>query len=271
MAVLNSNPEILLRKRKDKDRKRLQKQEEAQERIKKSQQLKKAQKNNFIRAETLVSRYKANELERKRISKISSKNEESPLISEDGETKLLFVIRTPNHVKGLTIPVKARQILAVLKLQDTDTGVFVKATPTTMSLLNLIAPYIIVGRPSLSSIRQLFQKRARIISPQAEEGEEKKPMRLDNNQLVEDKFGDSLGLVCIEDIIHELLSLSDNFVAITSWLLPFKLNAPVNGWGPQAKLARLLYEEANKKSISLSKDFKIKEVEDIDSIIAQQN
>lgn len=98
-----------------------------------------------------------------------------------------------------------------------------------------------------------------------------KIIKLDNNQLVEDKFGNDLGLICIEDLIHEISQLSDNFNNITNWLLPFQLNAPVNGWGPQAKLARLVKADENKQKISLAQDFKLQEVEDIDKIIDEQN
>lgn len=97
-----------------------------------------------------------------------------------------------------------------------------------------------------------------------------KVVKLDNNQVVEDKFED-LGLICIEDLIHELINLTDNFIPITSWLLPFKLNAPVNGWGPQAKLARLQYANDHKVEVSLAQDYKLKEVEDFDAVIDQQN
>lgn len=171
-----------------------------------------------------------------------------------------------------------------------NTGTFVKADSQTMDSLKFIAPYVLVGQPSLTSIRKLFQKRARIMVPDEEQEQEKttneqeagqledsesetkqKIIKLDNNQLVEDKFGNDLGLICIEDLIHEISQLSDNFNSITNWLLPFQLNAPVNGWGPQAKLARLLKADENKQKISLAQDFKLQEVEDIDKIIDEQN
>lgn len=287
MAVLNSNPEVLLRKRKDADRKRLEKQEQAREKLVKQKTLrKKVAQNKFIRAETLVSNHKSNELEKKRIrnltkktarSRISASSEDAEEEEEDSEYRLLFIIRVPNHTKGVKIPSKANKVLNVLKLTQVNTGVFVRANNLTYALLNLIAPYVIVGKPTLSSIRKLFQKRACILTydeseeTTTEQGKIAKVTKLDNNQLVEDKFGDSLGLICIEDLIHEITNLSDNFISITSWLLPFKLNQPVNGWGPQAKLAKLIHSEENKKSISLSQDFKLQEVEDIDSIIDQQN
>lgn len=275
MAILNSNPEILLRKRKNADRKRLEKQEQAREKLQKQKNLKKKQaQSKFIRVETLISNHKSNELEAKRIKSINKKHQAIGIsqqfdINQD-ESKLLFIIRISLHTKGIKLPNKARKILTILKLNQVNTGIFLKVNSSTLELLNYVAPYIIIGQPSLNSIRKLFQKRACINTVDEETGE-LKITKLDNNQLVEDKFGDSLGLICIEDIIHEFLSLSDNITTINSWLLPFKLNPPVNGWGPQAKLAKLLHKSENVTKVSLSRDYKLQEVEDIDSIIDQQN
>lgn len=295
MAILNSNPEVLLRKRKNADRKRIEKQEQIRERQLNKNKLKKKNQNKFIRAETLVSNHKSNELERKRIKSLIKKQKQTQqqqesAAADSGDAKLLFLIRIPNHTKGLKLPSKVYKILKDLKLTSVNTGTFVKADSQTMDSLKFVAPYVLVGQPSLTSIRKLFQKRARIMVPDEEQEQEKttneqeagqledsesetkqKIIKLDNNQLVEDKFGNDLGLICIEDLIHEISQLSDNFNSITNWLLPFQLNAPVNGWGPQAKLVRLLKADENKQKISLAQDFKLQEVEDIDKIIDEQN
>ncbi|EDK45025.1 ribosome biogenesis protein RLP7 [Lodderomyces elongisporus NRRL YB-4239] len=284
MAVLNSNPEILLRKRKNADRKRLEKQEQIRDKIAAAKKLKLQQKKKkFIRAETLLSNQKSNEIERKRIKNISKKlkklNETESIsegggkVKDQGDYKLLFLIRIPNHTKGLKIPKKAFQVLQVLKLTESNTGVFIKANSSTIKLLGLIAPYVIIGQPSILSIRKLFQKRARFKTiEQDEETKEdvEKVVKLDNNKVVEDKFEDD-GMICIEDLIHEIVTMGPNFLKITGWLEPFKLNQPVHGWGPQAKLARLIYDNDHKVSISLAQDYKLQEVEDIDLVIDQQN
>lgn len=274
MAVLNSNPEILLRKRKNNDRKRLEKQEQARQR-----QLEQKKKNDqhskkFIRAETLVSNYKSNELENKRIKHITKfEKQQADKISQgkedDESAKLLFIIRIPDHTKGLKIPSKARKVLRLLRLNKPNTGVFVKLTPATTPLLKLISPYIVAGKPSLNSIRKLFQKRA-CISVIDEETKAPRIAKLDNNGVVEDKFGDDMGYICIEDLIHELASLGENFKTVSNWILPFKLNAPVSGWGPQAKLAKLQYSNDHQRKISLAGDAKLNEI-DIDQFIDEQN
>lgn len=283
MAVLNSNPEILLRKRKNNERKKLEKQEQAKQRKLDQQKRKKsASANKFIRPETLISNHKSNELENKRIKQILRfEKQQNQRISHkqelNDESKLLFIIRIPNHTKGLRIPTKAKNILQLLRLQTVNTGVFVKSTPKTQPLLRLISPYIVAGNPSLNSVRKLFQKRACIqvededFEGELEEGESKptKSIKLDNNQVIEDKFSE-FGIICIEDIIHEFLVLGSNFKLLSNWLLPFKLNEPIQGWSPRAKLAKLQYENEHKRKISMAGNAPLIEI-DIDQFIEEQN
>lgn len=268
MAVLNSNPEIVLRKRKDADRKRIEKQDAA--RVMKEKRGRKipVKSDKFLRAEVLAARATANKIEEKRLDNILKHEQAKASISTQKETatKLVFIIRIEKQNKAVKIPTKALNVLKVLRLEEANMGVFVKLTPTIEPVLKLISPFIVVGSPSLASVRHLFQKRACI--PSSEEGEA--PVKLDNNQAVEDKFGDDLGLICIEDIIHEITTLGENFKAVTLWLAPFNLTAPVNGWGPLAKLAKLRYEEEHKKSITLAGHAKLEEI-DIDRFIEEQN
>lgn len=275
MAVLNSNPEVLLKKRKDKDIKRLQKQEEAKAREQAKIKKLKAKSKKFIRPETLISNHKSKFLEHKRVQNInshearnSSKNgssndntKQNQKSSQDEDEKLLFVVRIPNFTKGLKIPNKPQQILKLLRLENVNNGVFMKLSSNTRPLVKLIEPYVVYGCPSLQSIRQLFQKRSNI------KDAEGNVIKLDNNQLVEDQFED-IGVICIEDIIQELCNLSENFKDITNWLMPFKLNLPVVGFGPQSKLAKLKLKQH--KNVSLSGSINLHEV-DIDKVIEEQN
>ncbi|EGV66580.1 ribosomal-like protein [Yamadazyma tenuis] len=269
MAILNSNPEVLLRKRKDKDRKRLEKQEQAQQRELEKLKKQKIQSKKFIRAETLVSNHLSKQLESKRVKNITkfenqkSNNTISSTSTNIEDEKLIFVIRIPNHVKGVKIPNKASKVLRVLRLETVNNGMFMKLNETTKPLLKLIHPYVVYGTPSIQSIRQLFQKRGSI------KDEEGKIIKLDNNELVENKF-EEVGIICIEDLIQELCNLSENFLDITSWLIPFKLNLPVSGYGPQSKLAKLKLAQQSKRNVSLNGNISLKEV-DIDKLIDEQN
>lgn len=264
MAVLNSNPEVLLRKRKNADRKRVEKQDAL--RLKKESQIKKKSvpTDKFIRAEKLVMRNRATMIENKRVDNVLKYEQKQMrlLASKDEEPKLVFIIRIPTQNKAVRMPEKALAVLQVLRLTEENMGVFVKVTPTVVPVLKLIAPYIVVGKPSLASVRQLFQKRACV--PQNEE-----VTKLDNNQLVEDHF-EELGFICVEDLVHEVVSLGEGFKAVTQWVEPFKLTAPINGWGPLAKLARLQYANELKRKTTLAGHVTLEEI-DIDKFIAEQN
>lgn len=265
MAVLNSNPEVLLKRRKDADRKRIQKQDELRQRKEDRARKNVVPKEKFIRAETLAMRNRASSLENKRVENVLKHERKQILAAKESDPKLVFVIRIENPNKALRVPQKAQAVLDVLRLTKPNVGVFVKLTPGVLPVLKLVAPYIVVGKPSLASVRQLFQKRACVPS-----GEEEGLTKLDNNQAVEDKFGDDFGFICIEDLVHEIVTLGDQFKTVTQWVAPFKLTAPVNGWSPLAKLARMKYADDTKKKVSLAGHANLEEI-DIDKFIDEQN
>ena len=41
-------------------------------------------------------------------------------------------------------------------------------------------------------------------------------------------------VICIEDIIHEILTVGPNFKQVSNFLWPFKLNNPNGGWRKKA-------------------------------------
>lgn len=307
---LNSDPEILLRKRRNADRTRLEKQEFARQR---QEQRKKEQiknKKKFIRAESLVANSLATSREKERIKRISKlehkklkgdvshlpseKNfflkvtekpqseETDDLIDEDeedgferekvaynGEEQLLFVLRVKGPVAA-SIPHKAYRILSTLRLEEVNTAVFIKLTETTFSLLKIIAPYVIVGKPSLKSIRSLIQKRSKIVYKREDE-EEAKEIILNDNNIVEEKLGDC-GVICIDDIIHEIATLGENFTKCNFFLQPFKLNREVSGFSSLNKLKKLEQREVEKKTRKVSNASTAPIVQiDIDALIAKIN
>ncbi|KAH3900447.1 Rlp7p SCDLUD_003429 [Saccharomycodes ludwigii] len=298
---LNSNPEILLRKRRNADRTRLEKQALANKKQQLARSKKSAGKNKFIRAETIVATTLATTREKERVKRISklehkksrketehipsdrdfilkitevepTEENKDGLIKEkieyDGKECLLFVIRIRGPV-AVKMPRKVFTILKLMRLLELNTGVFVKLTTQVYSLLKLISPYIIIGKPSLASIRSLIQKRSRIMY--AREGEEPKETILNDNSMVEEKLGDQ-GIICIEDIIHELSTLGESFSKCAFFLLPFSLNREVSGFGALSSLKKLKLREKNNKLLENSNSSTAPIVEvDIDAFISRLN
>lgn len=307
---LESNPEVLLRKRRNADRTRLEKQELARLRNEKNLKTKQKNKKRFIRMETIAANTLATGREKERIKRISklelkkAKNEVDHLPSDrdfilkiteraeeendheednedevdnlirektvyDGKDTLLFVIRVkgPNAVK---IPHKAFKILTLLRLVDLNTGVFVKLTKTVYPLLRLIAPYIVIGTPSLQSIRSLIQKRSKIMYKRKDDTQEREIILNDNN-IVEEKLGET-GIICVEDMIHEINSMGEAFQQVNFFLLPFKLNREVSGFSSLNKLKKIQQKESDEKNRQFSNSTIAPIIQvDIDSMIAKLN
>lgn len=49
---------------------------------------------------------------------------------------------------------------------------------------------------------------------------------LSNNLVVEKALGESTGIICIDDLVHELHTVGAHFDAVATFLWPFRLTAP---------------------------------------------
>ncbi|KGG52463.1 hypothetical protein DI09_16p170 [Mitosporidium daphniae] len=170
----------------------------------------------FKRAEDYAKEYIAKEREAitmKRESKASGK------IYVPAESQLAFVVR----IKGINkLSPKPRKILQLLRLIQINNGVFVRLTAATKKMLHLVEPYIAYGNPNLKSVKELIYKRGhgRI---------DKQRVALTDNKLIEAALG-HLGIVCIEDLIHEIFTVGPAFKAANQFICPFKLSSPNGGF-----------------------------------------
>jgi len=137
----------------------------------------------------------------------------------EGEPKLAFVIR----IRGINgLHPRPRKILQLLRLRQINNAVFIRLNKATLSMLRLVEPYVAWGYPNLKSVRELVYKRgyAKIRGQR---------IRIQSNDTIERSLG-SKGLVCVEDVVHELYTVGKNFKTATSFLWPFKLSSPNGGW-----------------------------------------
>ena len=87
------------------------------------------------------------------------------------------------------------------------------------------------GRVSLKTVRDLILKRGFTMAAGASlPGEEgggggRRRVALTNNQLVEERLGKA-GLVCIEDVVHEIATVGHRFKDAAQFLCPFELFRP---------------------------------------------
>ncbi|XP_006926607.1 60S ribosomal protein L7-like 1 [Pteropus alecto] len=129
------------------------------------------------------------------------------------EHSLAFVVRI-QRINGVSLMVK--KTIAKLRLKKIFSGVFVKVTPHTIKMLRVVEPYVTWGFPNLKSVRELILKRG-----QAKV--KNKIIPLTDNTVIEEHLG-KFGVICLEDLIHEIAFPGKNFQAISGFLCPFHLS-----------------------------------------------
>ncbi|KAL4943131.1 hypothetical protein BDV06DRAFT_146181 [Aspergillus oleicola] len=209
-------PETLLKKRKSQEQARAVVREEAE---KKKKANKEKRSVIFKRAESYVKEYRDAEREKIRLAR-AARQEGNFYVPE--EPKLIFVVR----IKGINkIAPQPRKILQLLRLLQINNGTFVKLTKATQEMLTIINPYVAYGYPNLKSVRELVYKRGygKI---------DKQRVALTDNQIIEEHLG-KYGIVCMEDLIHEIYTVGPNFKQANNFLWPFKLSNPTGGFRPR--------------------------------------
>jgi large subunit ribosomal protein L7e len=135
------------------------------------------------------------------------------------QAKLAFVVR----IRGINgVSPKIRRILQLLRLRQIHNGTFVKLNKATLAMLQLVAPYIAWGYPNLKTVRELVYKRGfgKV---------DKQRVALTANSIIEQVLGESTGIVCMEDLIHEIVTVGQHFQAANNFLWPFKLQSARGG------------------------------------------
>ncbi|WVF67936.1 hypothetical protein IAT40_002698 [Kwoniella sp. CBS 6097] len=209
-------PETLLKKRRTNEATREAKLAAAAE-AKKARQAKR--KVIFKRADEYVKEYVQHEKEEIRLKREARKTGDFYV---EAQPKVYFVVR----IKGISkIAPKPKKILQLLRLLQINNGVFIRVTKATTQMLNLVNPYITYGEVNLKAIRELVYKRG-----YAKVDGQRIPIT--DNTIIEKQLG-KFGIICIEDLVHEIATCGPNFKQVTSSLWPFKLSNPNGGWRPR--------------------------------------
>lgn len=92
----------------------------------------------------------------------------------------------------------------------------------TINMVRKVEPYITYGFPSRKTVSDLIYKRGfgKV------DGQR---IPLTDNAIVEKVLG-KYGIVCVEDLIHEILTCGPHFKEANNFLWPFKLNSPRQGF-----------------------------------------
>lgn len=188
-----------------------------QKRTERIKRLKKAKTHHkFRRAESFVMGYLKAERTSKRIRQTilrTNVTEQSAKAAADTNHKLLLVMR---HAGKKIFDKTTSEIFKTLRMGQRHNAVFLENNKENQLLLRVIEPYVVYGFPTLSTIRELlFKKGFASIDG--------KKTAIQSNTMVEEQLGDK-GVICLEDIIHEIYTVGPNFAAVNEFLCAFMVN-----------------------------------------------
>jgi len=173
-------------------------------------------KEVFKRAEKYVKEYRQLERDEIRLKHVAKTTGNFYVPSE---AKLAFVVR----IKGINgVSPKVRKVLQLFRLLQINNGVFVKLNKATINMLRIVEPYIVYGYPNLKTVKELIYKRG-----YAKVNHQRVPIT--SNAIIESALGNK-GIICIEDLVHEIFTVGNHFKTASNFLWPFKLNTPTGGW-----------------------------------------
>ncbi|CAN0901078.1 60S ribosomal protein L7-1 [Linum grandiflorum] len=207
-------PEIVLKKRKHK--------EESIALTRKNQLelgghgLKKRKVQDIKRPEQFIKEHRDKELDlirmKQRIKRPKSSKSALPT------SKLLFVVR----IQGKNdVHPTVKKILYKMNLSKVFDGVFMKANEGVFRLLQKVEPYVTFGYPSVKTVTELIYKKG------SGKKDNQRVALIDNN-IVEQALG-KYGMLCLEDIVHEITNVGQHFKEVNSFLGSFSLNKPKQG------------------------------------------
>jgi len=183
--------------------------------LKKKKALKAKRGVIYKRAMAHAKEYRAKERDEIRLRRMAKRDGNFYV---PAEAKLAFVIR----IRGVNqVSPKVKKALQLLRLRQINNGVFVKLNKSTLNMLRLVEPFIAWGYPNLKTIRDLVYKRGfGKVNHQR--------IAISNNEVIEEVLG-SCGIICVEDLIHEIFTVGENFKKASNFLWPFKLSNPTGG------------------------------------------
>ena len=90
-----------------------------------------------------------------------------------------------------------------MRLRQIHNGTFVKLNKATVQLLRLVEPFVTFGYPNKATIAKLIYKRGFL----KDNGSR---IPIENNEQIEKLLG-KFGIMCMEDLIHEIANCGPHF------------------------------------------------------------
>lgn len=205
-------PETLLKKQK-RNKKAEETRQQNADKVKK--QRKTQRKEILKRAQTYLKEYQN---QQKTTTFLKRQAERLGNFYVEPEAKLAFVVR----IRGLKeMRPKVKKVLQLLRLRQINNGVFLRINKATLNMLRICEPYITWGYPNQKTVSEIIYKRgfAKVKGQR---------IPITSNAVIEQSLG-TKGLICMEDLVHEIYTVGPNFKEASNFLWPVKLNSAKGG------------------------------------------
>ncbi|XP_018592451.1 60S ribosomal protein L7-like 1 [Scleropages formosus] len=219
--VIKLVPENLLKKRKAY---LAIKATQAKQALECKRKIQKFQPLKFKRLEEFLYNQKRKQRDETRIRR--AKNRPAPPMPP-AKNRLAFVVRI-RQIQGVSV--KVMNVIQMFRLRKIFSGAFIRISKASMNMLKVVEPYVAWGYPNLKSVRELILKRGK-----AKINKQKVP--LTDNTIIEEHMG-KYGIICLEDLIHEIYSVGPHFRAANNFLWPFHLSVARHAARDKAGLLR---------------------------------
>eukprot|EP01017_Pseudomicrothorax_dubius_P030739 TRINITY_DN3859_c0_g1_i1.p1 TRINITY_DN3859_c0_g1~~TRINITY_DN3859_c0_g1_i1.p1 ORF type:complete len:269 (-),score=99.27 TRINITY_DN3859_c0_g1_i1:124-930(-) len=173
-------------------------------------------KQYLSRAETHHKEYLATE--RKAIDERRQARANGSFFVQE-EPRVFLVIR----IRGISnLSPTVRKILQLLRLRQLHNATLIRVNKATINMLRRVEPFVAYGFPSRQLISDLIYKRGYVRV-------NKQRTPISRNEIIEAHLGKH-GIICVEDLIHELVTCGPHFKEANNFLWPFKLTSPRKGF-----------------------------------------
>ena len=160
------------------------------------------------------------QLETKELEVEAEDDDEEPTVktvtyqSNSVGAPLVFVIRVRDHHGACPM---VKRALSRIRLRNVNEGVFLRYDASHRKLLQLVEPWVVYGPPLNGVVEDLVERRG--FGTVAG-----KRVALSDNTIIEQALGDDCGVICVEDLVHELCEVGDGFTKVSQFLWPFRLS-----------------------------------------------
>ncbi|XP_020366490.1 60S ribosomal protein L7-like 1 [Rhincodon typus] len=205
---------------------------QAKQALQEKRKLQKGKQIQFKRIENFLRDSRQKHRDEVRFARMAKKPRETKVPAGQ---KLGFAVRLrPIH----GVSPKVQKIIQMLRLRQLYSGSFIKLNKTSLKMLKMVEPYVAWGFPNLKSIRELILKRG-----QAKVN--KKRVALTDNRIIEQHLG-KWGMICLEDLIHEIYCVGKSFKEAMNFLWPFRLSVARHAARNKVGFLRELGETGNR-------------------------